>query len=63
MQSDGLNTREDNQNHTSYHRIREFEVKEALKWIENGKEIGPDSISIKVWKCRREDYKLDHKIV
>ena len=31
MQSDGLNTREDNQNHTSYHRIREFEVKEALK--------------------------------
>ena len=39
MQSDRLKTREEDQNFTFYCRIREFEVKEALKRMENGKAI------------------------
>ena len=45
LQSD---TREEDQNYIFYRRIREFEVKEPLKWLENGKVVGPNNILIEV---------------
>ena len=51
LQSDRLKMKEEDQNFTFYHRIQEFEVKEALKQIENGKAVGPDNIHIEVWQC------------
>jgi hypothetical protein len=32
-------------------RIQESEVKEALKKMKTGKALGPDDISIEVWRC------------
>ena len=32
-------------------RIQESEVREALKRMKGGKAMGPDGISIKVWRC------------
>ena len=46
-----LITREEDQNFTFYRRIREVEVKDALKKMDNRKAMGPDNIPIEVWKC------------
>ena len=35
-------------------RISEFEVKEALKRMKSRKAVGPDGISIEVWRCLGE---------
>jgi hypothetical protein len=35
-------------------RIQESEVKEALKKMKTGKALGPDDISIEVWRCLRD---------
>ena len=32
-------------------RIQESEIREALKRMKGGKAMGPDGISIKVWRC------------
>ena len=45
-----LCTREEDQNFDYYRRIRDFEVKEALKQMKNGRAVGPDNIPIEVWK-------------
>ena len=49
-----VKTSEEDQNFTFYRRIREFEVREALKRIDNGRAVGPDDIPIEVWKCLGE---------
>ena len=51
LQSDRLKTRGEDQNSTFYRRIQEFEVKEALKRMENAKVVGPNNIPIEVCKC------------
>ena len=45
---------EENQNFFFCHQIRKVEVKKALKKIDNEKAIGPDNISIEIWKCLEE---------
>ena len=50
-----LITREGDLNLSFYRRIQIGEVKEALKKMENGKTVGPDSIPIEVWKCLDEE--------
>ena len=47
---EGLNTQKEEQNFAFYRRIREVEVKEALRKMDNGKAVGPDNIPIEVWK-------------
>ena len=41
----------DDTNRRFVRRIQESEVREALKRIKGGKAIGPDGITIKVWRC------------
>ena len=36
------------------HRIRPFKVKEVLHQMKTRKTVGPDAISIEVWKCLKE---------
>jgi len=45
-----LNIREEDQNYNCYGQIREHEIKEALKSMNNGKEVGPNNIDNEVWK-------------
>ena len=48
LQYDRVKRREEDQNFTFYHGIREFKVKEALKQMENGKVVGCNNIPIEV---------------
>ena len=41
-------------NHEFMHRIRPYEVKDALHQMKTRKAIGPDAIPIEVWKCLNE---------
>jgi hypothetical protein len=41
----------DDNNRGFVRRIREYEVKEALKRMKVGKAMGPDGIPIEVWRC------------
>ena len=41
----------DDTNRRFVRRIQESKVREALKRIKGGKAMGPDSITIKVWRC------------
>nr|KYP34423.1 Retrovirus-related Pol polyprotein LINE-1 [Cajanus cajan] len=50
LQSYRVDRREEGLNYTYCRRIREVEVREALKRLENGKAVGPDTIPIEVWK-------------
>ena len=45
---DRLNTTKVDQNYSIFCKIQEFEVKEVLKWITSGKEVGLDNILIEV---------------
>ena len=41
----------DDTNRRFVRRIQEAEIGEALKRVKGGKAMGPDGISIKVWRC------------
>lgn len=43
-----------------YHRIRIGEVKEALKRMDNGKDVSPNDFSVSLEVCRRRKYHLTH---
>ncbi|KAL1289352.1 hypothetical protein AAHE18_20G051700 [Arachis hypogaea] len=45
-----LCTRKEDQNFDYYRKIQDFEVKETLKRMRNGRAEGPDNIPIEVWK-------------
>ena len=60
---DRLSIREKDQNYTFYRIIRVFEIKEALKRMDNSKVVKPSNVLIKVWKCLGGKDKIDHKIV
>lgn len=49
INSNRHNTREEEQNYHYYRKIREFDVKQTLKRISNGKTVGPNNIPIEVW--------------
>ena len=41
----------EDRNRRSVQRIRVIEIKNALKKMKMGKVLGPDGISIEIWKC------------
>ena len=51
INTEGLITREEDQNFTFYWQIREVEIKDILKKMDNGNVMGPDNIPIELWKC------------
>ena len=48
--SNRLDIREEDRNYNYYRQIQEHEVREALKSMSTGKAVGPNNISIEVWK-------------
>ena len=48
-----VGTREETllEEHTFFRRIKEVEVRKALKQMKTGKALGSDDILIKAWKC------------
>lgn len=50
LYSNRLSVRKKDPDYNYYQQIRKYEVKEELKIIGNDKAIGPNNISIKVWK-------------
>ncbi|KAF1871120.1 hypothetical protein Lal_00020854 [Lupinus albus] len=52
--SDRIYMKEEDQNYFFYGRIWEFEVKDALKRMENDKSVGQDNIPIEAYKILGE---------
>ena len=53
----------DDTNRRFMRRIQESDVREALKRMKEGKAMGPDGITIEVWRCLGDSYSMANQAV